>query len=399
MLQNLNRYKLIPFVQYSKLWLLISALAIIGGVIIMVGNYRTMGNPLFLGIDFTGGSLIQLQLQEPGNAAEIAEIAQKYSVGEAMVQLRRGHQREVEIRVRIDTSSAKDTATRSELRAEKISEMEREIGDKYGGSENMQVLQQDYVGPVVGAELIRNAIIALIIGTIAIMVYIFIRFNRLVFAIAAVVALIHDVIIALSGTALLKLEVNSFFIAVVLTIIGYSINDTIIIYDRIRENLRNFPQINFPTIINLSLTQTLTRSLATVATVVIMLIALLLFGGRALYGFSMAMLFGMISGAYSSVFIAAPIVLYFTREERKYRLPKYVDLVAAHEQVATGEFDEDEAEIYEEKEKEMVLAPKDERKPGAGRTAREPVSKADDEEGRREAADKIKKKKKKLRRR
>lgn len=398
MLQNLNRYKLIPFVQFSKLWLLISALAIIAGAFIMVGNYRTMGSPLFLGIDFTGGSFIQLKLGEPGNAADIAEIAQKYSVGEAMVQLRRENPREVEIRVRIDTSEADDEAARSELRAQKITQMEQEIGDKFGGAENMEVLQQDYVGPVVGAELIRNAIIALLIGTIAIMVYIFIRFNRFVFAVAAVVALVHDVIIALSGTALLKLEVNSFFIAVVLTIIGYSINDTIIIYDRVRENLRNFPQINFPTIINLSLTQTLTRSLATVATVIVMLVALLLFGGPGLYGFSMAMLFGMISGAYSSIFIAAPIVLYFTRDERRHRLPAYVDLVAAHEQVATGEFDEDEAEVYEEKKEETVLAP-EEKKPPEKSMKGEPETGAKDKAKRSGTKEKAKKKKKKLRRR
>ena len=483
MLKNLHRYRLIPFVQYNKLWLFISAIAIIIGIVTMVGNSRTIGSPLFLGIDFTGGSFIALKLDEPGNARAIADIAANYSVGEPVVRLRRKDPREVEIRLRIDTGDAAPEAEQNTVRNIKIGEMIDEIAVEYGGgkptistteetapveaaeppaseedvplettaedeaaadtelsedagempeaeeenevaagvaddatppedgaqepaeepaaeeeaevSHGVQVLARDYVGPVVGGELIRNAIIALILGTLAIMIFIFIRFNRFVFAIAAVVALVHDVAIALTGTAILKLEVNSFFIAVILTIIGYSINDTIIIYDRIRENLHNFPQMNFPTIINLSLTQTLTRSVMTVGTVIVMLVALLLFGGAAIYNFSMAMLFGMISGAYSSVFIAAPIVLFFTREERKARIPRTIDLLAAQEQAALGMFDEDDVVVDEDDEKPAKIELKADTAPKAA--AERPKPTAPDRKAAK--AEKSLKKKKKARRR
>ena len=348
MLKNFNRYRLIPFVQYSKLWIALSMVVIAVGIAAAVTNNQTLGSPLFLGVDFTGGSLIQLKLQEKGNSRDIAAIVTKYTAGEPLVQLRTRDPREVEIRARINTGEAKTEAEQNAVRVETIRQMIDEIALAYGGEGSAKILQEDYVGPVVGGELIRNAIIALILGTLAIMVYIFIRFNRIVFAIAAVAALLHDVLVALTGTAIMRLEVNSFYIAVILTIIGYSINDTIIIYDRVRENLRNFPQMNFPTIINLSLTQTLTRSLMTVGTVVIMLIALLLFGGAAIYSFAMAMLWGMISGAYSSVFIAAPIVLLFTPEGRKVRIPRAIDLLAAQEQAALGTFDEEEVVVEEE---------------------------------------------------
>ena len=478
MLKDLHRYKLIPFVQYNKLWLLISAIVIAIGIVTLISNSRTIGSPLFLGIDFTGGSFVALKLEDPGNARAIAEIASKYSVGEPLVQLRRKDPREVEIRLRINTGDAATEAEQNTVRNIKIGEMIDEIAVEYGGGKptistaeetapveeveppvseeeapleaaegeaaadaepaeedveaaepdaedepeaagiaddeapseesaeeteteevaeqgGVQVLARDYVGPVVGGELIRNAVIALILGTLAIMTFIFIRFNRFVFAIAAVVALVHDVAIALTGTAILKLEVNSFFIAVILTIIGYSINDTIIIYDRIRENLHNFPQMNFPTIINLSLTQTLTRSIMTVGTVIVMLVALLLFGGAAIYNFSMAMLFGMISGAYSSVFIAAPIVLFFTREERKARIPRTIDLLAAQEQAALGMFDEDEVVVDEDEEKpETIELESDE---AQETTAERPESPAPDRKAAK--AEKKLKKKRKARRR
>jgi len=427
MLKNLDKYRLIPFVQYAKLWIGISILLILIGIGFMVKNERELGHPFFLGIDFTGGSFIQLRLPRPGDTQIITEIVKKYSVGEPWVQLRAKDPREVEIRVNIDTSEAASDAEASRLRVEKFDEMKADLAAAFGvttpetpaaalptedessaavppesakstaespteaetsesqestenetaaggkaeepreeGTEGktantedqtatssaagIEQLSFDYVGPVVGGELIRNAILALILGSIAIMIYIFIRFNRLVFAIAAVIALLHDVLITLSGTAIFRLEINAFFIAVILTIIGYSINDTIIIYDRIRENLKNLPQLNFPTLINLSLTQTLARSINTSLTTITILIALLIWGGRSIQDFTMAMLFGMISGAYSSIFIAAPIVLWFSREKISYaKIPARIDLLAAQEQAVLGTWEEEVAEEAHEK--------------------------------------------------
>jgi len=355
---NLENYKLIPFVQLFPLFGLISLLVILSGVFFAYKNSREIGHWLFLGIDFTGGSYIALQLPEPAKSSEIKEIASNYSVGEPVVQVREDNPKEVEIRMNFNTKEAKNEEEASRLRVEKYGKMLDEIGKKFGGRDKIQEVSFDYVGPIVGGELIRNAIWSLVLGSIAIGIYILIRFSRLVFSLGAVIALIHDVLVTLAGTAAFRLEVNAFFIAVILTIIGYSINDTIIIYDRIRENLKNFPQLSFPTIINLSITQTLQRSVNTVLTVIFVLIALLFLGGRSLYDFSLAMLFGMVSGAYSSIFIASPIVLLFSRERRKMKLPSRLNLILAQERAVTGEWEEEEVEAVEEAlEKEPVKAP------------------------------------------
>ncbi len=353
MLKSLDNYRILPIVQMMPYFVAVSLLVILLGVFFAFKNQREMKSPLFLGIDFTGGSYIALRLAEPGNSQEIAGIVKKYSVGEPVVQVRRADPKEVEIRVSIDTREAGSDEEASRLRIEKYDLMLADIGEKFGGKDKLEEIAFDYVGPVVGKELIQNAIYSLIIGSIAIMIYIFIRFNRFAFAVGATIALLHDVLITLVGTAIVRLEVNAFFIAVILTIIGYSINDTIIIYDRIRENLKNFPQFNFPTIINLSITQTLTRSISTVLTVIMVLVALLLLGGRNVYDFAMAMLFGMISGAYSSIFIAAPIVLLFSKERRRARIPSRLNLVLAQEQAVLGEWEVEEAYEVEEVEGEL----------------------------------------------
>jgi preprotein translocase subunit SecF len=354
MLKNLDRYRILPFVQYNLLWIGISVVLILIGAVAMFNNKASFGSYLRLGIDFTGGSLIELRLKTPANAADIASIVMGYSDGEPLVQPQRSDPRDVEIRMSVKVDEAKTEAEKSSLRVTKISEMIKAIEAKYGGPGTAEILQEDFVGPVVGAELIRRALWALFWGSIAIMLYIFVRFNmRFRYSFAGIVSLLHDVLIAIGGAALLRLEINSFFIAVILTIIGYSINDTIIVYDRIRENERNFPQLNFSTIINLSITQTLTRSIATVTTVIIMLLALLFFGGPPVYSFSMALLIGIISGMYSSIFIAAPIVLYFTPGHKPTRrIPKYIDLLAAQEQAAMGTYDEDDLIMDDEAEAE-----------------------------------------------
>lgn len=371
MLKNLDRYKLLPFVQYFWLWIAISLIAILIGAGACIYNASTIGYPLNRGIDFTGGDLIELRLKNPGNAQDVAAIVAPYSEGEALVQPQRNDPRDIEIRMRVKVDTSLTEAQQGSQRVQMVSDMVKAVEAKFGGPGTAVILREEHVGPVVGAELIKKAIWALFWGSIAIMMYIFIRFNmRFRYAFAGIVSLLHDVLIALGGAALLRLEINSFFIAVILTIIGYSIMDTIIVYDRIRENERNFPQLNFPTLINLSITQTLTRSLATVTTVIIMLLALLLFGGPPVYSFSMALLIGVVSGMYSSIFIAAPIVLWFTPGKKRVRIPKYIDILAAQEQAAMGTYDEDglivdDREYAEEEEEAEVV----ERAPASSRKA------------------------------
>lgn len=204
--------------------------------------------------------------------------------------------------------------TPDDIRGANSSNLRYELGLRYGG---FKVDLEEYVGPVVGRELTMKAFWAVIIASVLILIYVAFRFSGFDYGIGGVLALVHDVLIIMGGSAIasyfFNFEMDASFIAVVLTIIGFSINDTIIIFDRIRENLRLHPELNFPYLCNLSLTQTLARSIYTVLTVVIALVALIIFGGENLRFFSISMLIGMVSGSYSSIFIATPIVLLFRR--------------------------------------------------------------------------------------
>jgi len=185
----------------------------------------------------------------------------------------------------------------------------RALGSEYGQPEEMGT---ESIGAVVGAELRNRAIWALIVGSILMVIYITIRY-QFIFAIGAIAALLHDCLIMTGAVALSGLEVNGPFVAALLTIIGYSINDTVVIYDRIRENLRLRRTGSFEEIVNASLWQTMTRSVYTVLTVLFVLWAIFLFGGSTLHSFSFALLVGITSGAYSSIFNAPQLVVSMQR--------------------------------------------------------------------------------------
>ena len=171
-------------------------------------------------------------------------------------------------------------------------------------------ISQDKVDPAFGSELKKRALYALVIATIGILLYVTIRFEFW-YAVAAIIALIHDCLITLGATSILQIEVNSAFVAVILTVFGYSINDTIVIFDRIRENLRKDKKTPLGKLINMSLWETMTRSINTVLTVVLTIVAILLLGGHSLYDFMRAMLIGVVCGCYSSIFVAAPLAFVF----------------------------------------------------------------------------------------
>lgn len=307
----------IRFTKFSPLWFLISIVMIILSVVFMVinANDPNIGAPLKLGIDYTGGDLISGITGRDVTSEEVAKLVAKYSSVDPVVQVikKAGQTRDIEIRTRIKFDPEADEPTRNTERNDNLAAMKKDLRERFDG---FVLKQQDYVGPTVGKELITKAVIALIIGSVLILLYIFIRFGNFIFAVAAIIALLHDVMITLGGVALLKMEINAPFIAVILTIIGYSINDTIIIFDRIRENMKKYPALEFGWLADLSLTQTLTRSIATVLTVIFMLLALIFLGGESIQDFVRALLIGMISGAYSSIFIAAPLVKSFRRKEK-----------------------------------------------------------------------------------
>jgi preprotein translocase subunit SecF len=310
------KIKPIPFVQFSALWIAISLVVIGIGVAGMVMNKNNphINAPFNYGIDYTGGDLIAGTVGKDVTSKEIFDIASKYSSVEPVVQVVQegGLSRSIEIRTRIKFDPTATPEQQNTQREDNLVKMKEELKEKFEGFE---LKSQDYVGPTVGKELINKAIVALAIGSALILIYIFFRFGNFLFAISAILALLHDVMITLGGAALMKLEISQSFIAVILTIIGYSINDTIIIYDRIRENMKKYPTLEFNQLCNLSLTQTLTRSINTVVTVVIMLLGLIFFGGESIRDFAVAMLIGIVSGAYSSIFIATPLIIMFRGKE------------------------------------------------------------------------------------
>jgi len=321
----LKEGKYFRYVEKAPIWLAISAVVIVIGLVFMFANKAKTGSFFNLSIHYTGGQKIILQMLEEVEAdgQNVKQIVEGYAQGEPIVQVDQTDLRIVTIRMRIEGDATESGGISSEANKQ-IREMKQELGDAYGGysndegSQNPVTLEQDQVGPTVGGELINKAIWALVIGCILIMLYILMRFGRWQMSFAAIGALIHDVLITLGFTAILGLEVSDSFIAVILTIIGYSINDTIIIFDRVRENLKKYgDQYPLPQVCNLSLNQTLIRSVNTVVTVIIMIVALMVIGGSNIRDFLTAMLIGMISGGYSSIFVATPLMLWLTKGKLK----------------------------------------------------------------------------------
>jgi preprotein translocase SecF subunit len=374
----LDTTKYIRFVEKTPLWIAISVLTIVVGIGAMIYNHSQHGSAFRLGLAFTGGQSLLLQFKNelPLDGQSAKQIVEKYAEGDAVVQVYANdpHRVSIKLKVKADGDTEKALAEASNLQ---IIELKKELGNAFGGfsedpaSQNPVTLEQAFVGPTVGKELINNAIMALVIGCVLIMFFILFRFGGWAYSLAGIVSLIHDVQITLTVTALLHLEVSESFIAVILTIIGYSINDTIIIFDRIRENLRlhGAEKIDFPTLCNISLTQTLTRSLNTVITVVIMIAAMLLVGGVNIRDFLIAMLAGMVSGAYSSIFIATPVMLWLSKGQA----PKQLEEPEQQAALASGTLPRRDAAPRFEAEVEadgVSRFPAGEMRPGARRQRR-----------------------------
>jgi len=277
----------------GKMWFIISLLVIIPGLISMV----TRG--FNFGIDFTGGTIIDLKFEQPVAIAQVRESLKPFGLDGATIQLS-------------GESSDVSTSTDVMIRTIDLEEVQRKevmaaIRDKVGGYE---VLREEKVGAVIGGELIMNAVLALVISWALIILYVAYRFE-LRFGIAAVLALVHDILVVLAFFSFTQRQVDSSFVAALLTVVGYSINDTIVIFDRIRENLKlHFRRGgNVIELVNRSVYQTLTRSLYTVFTCLFTTFALFFFGGETTKDFAFALIIGFISGCYSSIFIAGPLWL------------------------------------------------------------------------------------------
>jgi len=244
---------------------------------------------LNLGIDFTGGSLLHVRFENKVKVEQVRDVLDDYNIGRGLPIQQAGNN-EFIIRTR-DLSQEESNQLMKGFRSE--------IG-------KMEILRNEKVGPVIGKELTNKALMAVGIACLLMLLYITIRFE-FKFGVGAVIALIHDVVIVLGLFSLFQWEVDSVFVAAILTILGYSINDTIVVFDRIRENLKLKRKESYDVIVDKSILQTLNRSINTVLTVLFCLVALLVLGGATIKTFVVAMLIGVIFGCYSSIFVASPI--------------------------------------------------------------------------------------------
>lgn len=288
--QNLPKIRF-DILKRSKLWFAISLLIIIPGIFCMF----TKG--FNFGIDFTGGTIIEMEFQQEVTLPQVRDVLREYNLDNATIQLS-GDVSNVEASkdVMIRTMDLEENERKAVMAS-----LKDEIGD-------YTVLREEKVGATIGGELITDAVMATVISWILIILYVSYRFEWR-FGVAAILTLIHDVLIVLSVFSFLQKQVDSSFVAAILTIIGYSINDTIVIFDRIRENQRlHFKRGgDLNELANRSIYQTLTRSLYTVFTVLFTTFALYFFGGDTTKDFSFALLVGFFSGSYSSIFVASPL--------------------------------------------------------------------------------------------
>ena len=247
------------------------------------------------GIDFKGGTLIELRSNNT-EASSIRDVLKNMNLGDVNVK-KFGQKGDYLIKV-------EQTGDNNKL----IPEIKKSLSDNLTSEVNFRRVEN--VGPKVSAELLQSGVIAISLSLAAMLFYIWVRFEWQ-FSIGSIIALFHDVIITLGIFSILSLEINLSIIAAVLTIVGYSMNDTVVIYDRIRENLGKYHRLNISDIANLSINETLARTIITSVTTLLALLSIFILGGEILRGFSFAMILGVLIGTYSSIFVASPILKTF----------------------------------------------------------------------------------------
>lgn len=288
-------------VEYRKVWFAISAIIIIiGGIILSLSG-------LNFGIDFAGGTIINIDLHQTFEVSEIRDVTDAFDEGADITYS--GDDREQVI-----------IQTQESLSNEQRKEIFSEFQNKYNLTEE-DLLSIDQVDPVIGDELKNQVLIAVAIAVIAMLIYITFRFE-LSFAISAIVALTHDMLIVLAFYAIMRIQVNAPFIAAMLTILGYSINDTIVIFDRIRENRKRFKKNDYKNLVNTSISQSIARSINTSLTTLITITALYILGVEAIRNFALPLIVGFLAGTYSSIFIASPV--WYLLKTRKQDNPRVV---------------------------------------------------------------------------
>jgi preprotein translocase subunit SecF len=282
----------VDFIGKRKVAFILSMAFILAGIISLI----VKGGPNY-GIDFAGGTLVQIKFEETTNATDIKETLKGLELGGLVVQQFGDEPNEFLVR-------AQDTSAKLERLSQRISVA---LQESFGVGK-VEVRRAEMVGPQVGKDLRKKGLMAILYAMIGILIYITWRFEFR-FAVGAIIALIHDVLITLGIFSLLGKEIDLPTIAAFLAIIGYSLNDTIIVYDRIRENMGKLARERFVTVVNRSINETLSRTIITSATTLLVVLALFIFGGGVIHNFAFALLVGIIVGTYSSIFVASPILI------------------------------------------------------------------------------------------
>ena len=256
-------------------------------------------NGLNFGIDFKGGTLIEIETQNKIEISEVRSSLNSLSLGDIQVQ---EFGSDKNLLIRIEQQQGGDQIQQNVLEIVK-QKLTSDITD------TINFRRTEVVGPKVSGELIQSGTIAILVAVFAMLIYIWLRFEWQ-FSLGAVIALLHDVILTIGVFCLTQLEFNLPIIAAILTIVGYSMNDTVVVYDRVRENLRKFRSKEITSLLNLSINETLSRTIVTSVTTLLALVSLYIFGGEVIKGFTFAMIWGVLVGTYSSIFVAAPLLTY-----------------------------------------------------------------------------------------
>ncbi len=286
----------IDFIGKKKITVWISAVAIL----ICLGSIFLLGG-LKYGVDFAGGILIQVKFSKPVDISEVRNAMDAVGSKEAMVQAFGG---ENEFLIRVEKASED-----LEALSKKIQES---LQEQFEGK-SAEIRRVEVVGPKVGKDLKKKALWAVGLSFLAILIYVGWRFKQVSYGLGGIVALVHDVIIIFGVIAIAGIEYSLNVMAVILTVIGFSINDTIVIFDRVREDVKKFRKENLETIFNTAINETLGRTVLTSGTVMMVVLILFFFGGPVIHDFALALIVGLITGTYSTVYIASPVVLFWEK--------------------------------------------------------------------------------------
>ena len=289
-----------PEINFNKHFKIFNIISI---VLIILSVFLLLFKGLNYGVDFKGGTLIELRVQDQTiNISSIRQSFKNMNLGDVNVK---------------KFGNKTDFLIKFEKKDEKninfINDIKNKLVLDIGNSFSFRRVEN--VGPKVSSELLKSGVIAILMSLSAMMIYIWLRFEWQ-FSLGAIFALIHDVVITLGFFSILNLEINLSIVAAVLTIVGYSMNDTVVIFDRVRENLKKYSSKKINEITNLSINETLSRTIITSLTTLLALVSIFIFGGEILKGFSFAMILGVIFGTYSSIYIANPILEYLNVSHR-----------------------------------------------------------------------------------